>query len=60
MQTRDDRVITVLHPDGSTIVEHADGTRITTFFKEIQAEVAAPDADETGTQMFCFSTYVYW
>lgn len=37
MATRDDHVITVSYPDGTTIVEHADGTRITTYYKESQA-----------------------
>ncbi|XP_056016109.1 sperm-associated antigen 17-like isoform X8 [Ostrea edulis] len=34
MATRDDHVITVSYPDGTTIVEHADGTRITTYYRE--------------------------
>lgn len=36
-------------PDGTRIVEHADGTRITTFYKQVQQEVLAPD-NETGEQ----------
>ena len=36
MATRDDHVITVYHPDGTTIVEHKDGTRITTQLKQVQ------------------------
>ena len=34
MHTRDDRVVIVKRPDGSVIVEHADGTRITTVYSE--------------------------
>ena len=30
-------------------MEHADGTRITTFYKEVQQELRAPD-NETGEQ----------
>lgn len=30
MHTREDHVITICHPDGLVIVEHSDGTRITT------------------------------
>lgn len=36
-------------PDRTRIVEHADGTRITTFYKQVQQEVLAPD-NETGEQ----------
>jgi hypothetical protein len=36
MATRDDHVITISYPDGTTIVEHADGTRITTYYRENQ------------------------
>ena len=34
MATRDDHVITVSYPDGTTVVEHADGTRITVYYRE--------------------------
>ncbi|CAG2231566.1 unnamed protein product [Mytilus edulis] len=36
MATRDDHVMTISYPDGTTIVEHADGTRITTYYRENQ------------------------
>lgn len=48
MHTREDRVVMVYHPDSSTVVEHADGTRITSFIKEIEVIVSAVDAEETG------------
>ncbi|XP_050391323.1 sperm-associated antigen 17 isoform X2 [Patella vulgata] len=48
MATRDDRVITVSYPDGTTIVEHSDGTRITTYYCESQVAAEDEDADETG------------
>ncbi|CAG5128748.1 unnamed protein product, partial [Candidula unifasciata] len=35
MCTRDDQVIVITYPDGGTIVEHADGTRISTYYKDI-------------------------
>ncbi|KAG2457070.1 SPG17 protein, partial [Polypterus senegalus] len=35
MITREDKVVTVLGNDGHVIVEHADGTRITTFYQDI-------------------------
>ncbi|KAL5020758.1 hypothetical protein ScPMuIL_002159, partial [Solemya velum] len=34
MATRDDHVITVSYPDGTNIIEHEDGTRITTYYRE--------------------------
>ena len=33
---REDRVMIVSRPDNSLIVDHNDGTRITTFYKEQQ------------------------
>ncbi|KAH9508941.1 hypothetical protein Btru_048357, partial [Bulinus truncatus] len=42
MATRDDHVVTVSFPDGTTIVEHADGTRITVYYRD------TPVAVETG------------
>ncbi|XP_043927420.1 sperm-associated antigen 17 [Protopterus annectens] len=44
---REDKVVTVLGTDGVTIVEHADGTRIKTFFKEVEVSVLS-DYKETG------------
>ncbi|XP_046887321.1 LOW QUALITY PROTEIN: sperm-associated antigen 17 [Hypomesus transpacificus] len=32
--TREDQVLTVVEPDGSVTVEHADGTRITTLYQQ--------------------------
>jgi hypothetical protein len=43
MATRDDHVITVSYPDGTTIVEHADGTRITTYYRENTPNADSPD-----------------
>ena len=39
MATRDDRVITVSYPDGTTIVEHSDGTRVTVYYRDTQVPV---------------------
>ena len=36
-------------PDETRIVEHADGTRITRFYKQVVSELQAPD-HETGEQ----------
>lgn len=49
LKTREDNVVTVDCPDGTRIVEHADGTRITTFHKQVVCELQAPD-NETGEQ----------
>jgi hypothetical protein len=48
-KTREDNVITVIRPDGTQIVEHSDGTRITTYYDLIRTEVRAADA-ETGEE----------
>ncbi|XP_037391508.1 sperm-associated antigen 17 isoform X1 [Pygocentrus nattereri] len=34
MISREDRVLSVLEKDGAAVVEHADGTRITTFYQQ--------------------------
>ncbi|XP_069035325.1 sperm-associated antigen 17 isoform X2 [Lepisosteus oculatus] len=47
MITRDDKVVTVLERDGTVIVEHADGTRITTLDQDVEIPVT-DDHQETG------------
>ena len=47
MYSREDHVVTVTHPDGTNIVEHSYGTRITTYTRQVQVPVSAPDS-ETG------------
>ncbi|KAL3882261.1 hypothetical protein ACJMK2_028623 [Sinanodonta woodiana] len=47
MSTRDDHVMIISYPDGTTIVEHADNTRITTYYRE--SHVAVPDDDNLDT-----------
>lgn len=49
MATRDDHVITVSYPDGTTIVEHADGTRITTYYRE--NTMNTEEGQEMGTAL---------
>ncbi|XP_029433840.1 sperm-associated antigen 17 isoform X2 [Rhinatrema bivittatum] len=46
--TRDDKVMTVLKKDGTVIVEHADGTRITTSYHNIKFPLPGDDPEETG------------
>ena len=48
MSTRDDHVITVHYPDNTTVVEHADGTRISTVMQSISTIANTADAYETG------------
>ena len=48
MHTRDDHVITVYYPDKTTVVEHADGTRITTVMHDVSTVANSADASETG------------
>lgn len=54
MHTRDDQVVTVYYPDGTTVVEHADGTRITT----VKQQVAVTDVDSShcGNRHVMFSS----
>ncbi|XP_053313303.1 sperm-associated antigen 17 [Spea bombifrons] len=47
MTTREDQVVTVQSEDGTFIVEHADGTRITTFYQNVEIPLAG-DHEETG------------
>ena len=48
MATRDDHVVTISYPDGTTILEHADGTRITTYYRETQVPVGDRVTDDGG------------
>jgi len=48
MHTRDDHVITVCYPDHTTVVEHADGTRITTVMRDVSTIANESEAFETG------------
>ena len=48
MHTRQDKVIMIYHPDGSTVVEHADGTRITTNLRQVEVPAEDTETDETG------------
>lgn len=54
VHSRDDHVITVYYPDGTTVVEHADGTRITTVRQGLKmaAEDETTVAPATG-KMLC-------
>ena len=59
-------MVTVNHPDGTVVVEHADGTRITTFWREITVTVAGDSSFETGKPppyiclaFACVRTYCY-
>ncbi|XP_042311345.1 sperm-associated antigen 17-like [Sceloporus undulatus] len=47
MTMREDRVVVVEKEDSSKIVDHADGTRITTFFQDCVETMVANDSEET-------------
>ncbi|XP_071995183.1 sperm-associated antigen 17-like isoform X3 [Engystomops pustulosus] len=47
MTTREDQVVTIQQKDGAMITEHADGTRITTFYQDVQVPLPG-DHEETG------------
>ncbi|KAM3936004.1 sperm-associated antigen 17 [Leptodactylus fuscus] len=47
MTTREDQVVTVRQTDGTVIAEHADGTRITTFYQDVDMPLPG-DHEETG------------
>jgi len=48
MTVRDDEVIIVEKLDGSRVVDHADGTRITTFYQNRKELFVPEDSEETG------------
>ncbi|KAM6417208.1 LOW QUALITY PROTEIN: sperm-associated antigen 17 [Pluvialis apricaria] len=48
MTVRDDEVIIVEKPDGSRVVDHADGTRITTFYQNCEELFVPENSEETG------------
>lgn len=48
MTVRDDEVIIVEKLDGSRVVDHADGTRITTFYQDCKELFVPEDSEETG------------
>ncbi|XP_072182655.1 sperm-associated antigen 17 [Excalfactoria chinensis] len=47
MTVRDDEVIIVEKPDGSRVVDHADGTRITTFYQDCREHLVPQDNKKT-------------
>ena len=47
--TRDDHVKIVTYPSDMKIVEHEDGTRITTFLKDVEA--FDPEEEKKGTSV---------
>ncbi|KAM6144590.1 sperm-associated antigen 17 [Phoenicopterus ruber ruber] len=47
MTVRDDEVIIVVKLDGSRVVDHADGTRITTFYQNREELFVPEDSEET-------------
>lgn len=56
IRTREDKVMTVMHVDGSQIVEHVDGTRITRYFQKTRIHHCDEANKETGTaaRWYCF------
>lgn len=49
MTVREDEVIIVEKPDGNKVVEHADGTRITTFYEKCEDFSVPEGSVETGS-----------
>uniref|UniRef100_U3IP90 Sperm associated antigen 17 n=1 Tax=Anas platyrhynchos platyrhynchos TaxID=8840 RepID=U3IP90_ANAPP len=47
MTVRDDEVIIIEKLDGSRVVDHADGTRITTFYQDCKELFVPEDSEET-------------
>ncbi len=46
MTTREDRVVIVERPDRTRIVDHNEGTRITTYYTQV--EIHEESEEETG------------
>nr|XP_009302096.1 sperm-associated antigen 17 isoform X2 [Danio rerio] len=51
--TREDNVLSVLKKDASVIVDHADGTRITTFYQQEEKRVRVEKAEFATVVMDC-------
>ncbi|XP_061864728.1 sperm-associated antigen 17 [Colius striatus] len=51
MTVREDEVIIVEKPDGSRVVDHADGTRITTFYQNCKENFLPEYSEETGEHL---------
>lgn len=50
MTTREDRVVVVDRPDMTRIVDHNEGTRITTYYTEVQVQDNQESYEETGKE----------
>ncbi|XP_038079367.1 sperm-associated antigen 17-like isoform X2 [Patiria miniata] len=50
MNTREDRVVILLRPDGSRIVDHNEGTRITTYYNRVELAADHEEHAETGEE----------
>lgn len=48
MTVRDDEVIIVEKLDGSRVVDHVDGTRITTFYQACEEHLVPQHSKKTG------------
>lgn len=46
--SREDHVIYVTRPDGSTVCDHADGTRITRYYREIEKSLYEAEGEDGG------------
>ncbi|XP_052558893.1 sperm-associated antigen 17 [Tympanuchus pallidicinctus] len=60
MTVRDDEVIIVEKLDGSRVVDHADGTRITTFYQDCQEHPVAQDSKKTDELSKTITRKVKW
>lgn len=47
--SREDHVIRVEHPDGTIVCDHADGTRITQYTRDIEKPMFEAEAEEGNT-----------
>ena len=56
-----DEVIIVEKLDGSRVVDHADGTRITTFYQDCREHLVPQDNKKTGKikkgMFLCFTSW---
>lgn len=48
MMMREDKVVMVQKMDDTKIVDHADGTRITTFYQDYEEPFVSEDNEEIG------------
>ena len=48
MTTREDRVVMIERPDRTRIIDHNEGTRITSYYTQVEVHDESEEYEETG------------